>query len=190
MVRHYEFIFNVCATPLKKRYGLHLQQQNEILDEVYTLIYTMRCISKNTLLTFQKGKLMSIQSLKLLYKDLQNKYEMHYIITNRLNQDSLENLFSQIRTGGGLHDHPSPLNARYRIRMIILGKNPGTVQGHTNTQMTSDEFISTKMLTLSEIEVSTAELNNDIEHPKSDIESLMSSSGCEVGTLESFDNIS
>lgn len=48
------------------------------------------------------------------------------------------NMF-QIRTRGGLHDHPAPLNAIYRIRMIILGKNPGVVQKNTNVQGEQDE---------------------------------------------------
>ena len=67
-----------------------------------------------------------------------------------MNQDvALENLFSQIRTQGGLDGHPTPLNALYRLRMIMLGKDlhiyyllflitfsqgksPGIVQEHTN----------------------------------------------------------
>ncbi|KAJ8938178.1 hypothetical protein NQ314_011586 [Rhamnusium bicolor] len=36
----------------------------------------------------------------------------------------------QLRTRGGLHDHP--LNAIYRIRMILLGKNLGMVHTHSN----------------------------------------------------------
>lgn len=45
------------------------------------------------------------------------------MLTHRLNKDALDNLFSQIRTRGGLNDHPTPLNALFRIRMTILGKN-------------------------------------------------------------------
>ncbi|KAJ8950612.1 hypothetical protein NQ314_007838 [Rhamnusium bicolor] len=54
------------------------------------------------------------------------------ILTHRLNQDCLEKFFSQLRTRGGLHDHPSSLNALYRIKMILLGKNPGMVHTHSN----------------------------------------------------------
>ena len=31
----------------------------------------------------------------------------------QLNQDILENFFSQLRQIGGVHDHPSPLNCIY-----------------------------------------------------------------------------
>jgi len=40
-----------------------------------------------------------------------------------VNQDSLESFFSLIRSRGGLNDHPTTLNALYRIRIIVLGKN-------------------------------------------------------------------
>jgi hypothetical protein len=47
-----------------------------------------------------------------------------------------------------LHDHPSPLNALYRIRMILLGKNPGIVQAHANVQslpgMEEEQYLVTK----------------------------------------------
>jgi hypothetical protein len=43
------------------------------------------------------------------------------VLTHKVNQDSLDNFFSQLRTCGGLDDHPTTLNALYRIRLIILG---------------------------------------------------------------------
>lgn len=63
----------------------------------------MRCKGKNTLLTFQKGILISIKSTQLLFKDLMEKYDISYILTHRLNQDSLESLFSIVRSRGGLN---------------------------------------------------------------------------------------
>ena len=71
---------------------------------------------------FQKGILLSIASLKGSYQDHKEKYSITYLVTHRLNQDALENFFSQVRNKGGLHDHPSPLNAIHRIRLIVLGK--------------------------------------------------------------------
>uniref|UniRef100_A0A182FWF1 Transposable element P transposase-like RNase H C-terminal domain-containing protein n=1 Tax=Anopheles albimanus TaxID=7167 RepID=A0A182FWF1_ANOAL len=45
------------------------------------------------------------------------------ILNMRLNQDVLENFFSQIRQIGGVHDHPSPIRCLYRIRLLMLGKS-------------------------------------------------------------------
>ncbi|KAJ8950795.1 hypothetical protein NQ314_007781 [Rhamnusium bicolor] len=39
---------------------------------------------------------------------------------------------AKLTTRGGLHDNPSSLNAIYRNRMILLGKNPGMVHTHSN----------------------------------------------------------
>ena len=57
-----------------------------------------------------------------------------YILTAKLNTDLTENSFTRFRTRGGLNDHPSPLNAFYRLRMIILGRNPGLTQKDTNVR--------------------------------------------------------
>lgn len=54
----------------------------------------------------------------------------------------MENLFSQLRSRGGLNDHPSPLNALYRLRMIILGKNPKIISNKSNTtDKNNEEFM-------------------------------------------------
>lgn len=80
---------------------------------------------------------MATNSLQRLYRNLQ-KYNVKYILTHRLNQDVLENLFSQLRSRGGLNDHPAPLNALYRLRMIILGKNPDILQSNANVSLPKD----------------------------------------------------
>ncbi|KAH0821756.1 hypothetical protein GEV33_001035 [Tenebrio molitor] len=49
-------------------------------------------------------------------------------------------------TPRGLNDHPTPLDALYRLRMIILGKGPGMVQSNLNTEDKSEEdFIVAKL---------------------------------------------
>lgn len=74
---------------------------------------------------------MQIQSLKALYKELKETHNIKYILTNRLNQDALESTFSVLREKGGLYDHPSPLNALHRLKLIILGK-PNMQRRNTN----------------------------------------------------------
>lgn len=59
----------------------------------------------------------------------------------------MKNFFSQIRTRVGLYDHPTPIHALHRIRMIILGKNPGIVQKNLNTvEATNDEYMFVKAM--------------------------------------------
>lgn len=75
---------------------------------------------------------MTNTAMKLLYNDLREHFNIKYILTYRLNQDVLENFFATIRVKGGLHDHPDPLEFRYRLRSYILGRNEGTLSSYTN----------------------------------------------------------
>lgn len=132
--------------PSKNAYGLKLEEQDKILKNMCDTINSMTCRGKRVKQVFQTAILVSISSLKYLLLDVQ-KLGMTYILTHRLNQDSLENLFSQIRSRGGLYDHPTPLNSLYRLRMIILGNNAGNIEKHKNTHTeSSEEYLSSQLL--------------------------------------------
>jgi len=62
------------------------------------------------------------------------KRPVSYLLTNRLNQDVIENLFGYIRAMAGSNDIPTPLEFRYRLRWYILGKHAShVITDHTNT---------------------------------------------------------
>ena len=44
-------------------------------------------------------------------------------MTARLNQDCLENFFSQFRELGHHHDHPTPIDVKNRFRLLRLARN-------------------------------------------------------------------
>uniref|UniRef100_A0A182PWN8 Transposable element P transposase n=1 Tax=Anopheles epiroticus TaxID=199890 RepID=A0A182PWN8_9DIPT len=69
----------------------------------------------------------------MLFDDMKQKHQISYLSTHKLNQDLLENFFSQLRQKGGTYDHPSPLNCLYRIRLMILGKSPSILNSVTTT---------------------------------------------------------
>ncbi|KAF2894161.1 hypothetical protein ILUMI_12015 [Ignelater luminosus] len=135
----------------KKPYGLYVEEQNEVLDNMYKMINSMLCIGKTSLQNFQKGILITITSLKALLVDLKAEHKIAYIITSRLNQDSLEKIME------GLHDHPSPLQALHRFRLFILGKNSEVLQQKTNTEMSNDiaeeEYLIAKVITTADINI-------------------------------------
>lgn len=79
---------------------------------------------------------MSIFSLRGLFDDMKERFGIKYIMTAKLNQDALENLFSLIRTRGGGNDHPSPMQFLRRLRVIILGKS---IQSVSSGQSTEDK---------------------------------------------------
>lgn len=144
--------------PSCKAYGQDLSAQDAIFQNMIDTMYTLRCCGRSGVQLFQKGIIVSIKSLQQLYIDLKCTLQISYILTHRLNQDILENLFSQIRTRGGLNDHPSPLDALYRLRMIILGKNQGVLQANTNTAALDDsEFVASKVLKISGVLNSTGD---------------------------------
>ncbi|CAI6371651.1 unnamed protein product [Macrosiphum euphorbiae] len=97
-------------TPFKAPYGTFMKEQDSLFDEVYDTIFNMRCNGKNSLQIFQKGILKYINGTRYLLKILK-EYGPNYLLTSKINQDALENLFSQVRSRGGLNDHPTPLNA-------------------------------------------------------------------------------
>ena len=67
------------------------------------------------------GWLISICSLQSLWKDLQaNGFK--YLLTNRLNQDCVENLFLIIRGKGGFHDNPDSQQFRAALRHLVIDK--------------------------------------------------------------------
>jgi hypothetical protein len=123
--------------------------------------------------------------------DLENQNEhlknVHDLIsTMRVNgkkslltfQDSLENFFMQIRSRGGPDEHPTPLGAIYRIRMILLGKNPGILNSKVNTEeKVIEEYICTKVLETAKITIAIEEIHDDVNELQSS-SSFSSVSSC------------
>jgi len=95
-------------------------------------------IIKNLLL-FQKSIILSNISLKNLLTELmeafvREKRPVLYLLTNRLNQDVIKNLFGYIQAMAGNNNIPMSLNFRYRLRWYILGKHAShIITNHTNS---------------------------------------------------------
>ena len=68
----------------------------------------------------QTGILVSTQSLLDLFASLVASGSYNYLLTSRLTQDALENLFSQIRGRG--NSHPSPVHFRHCLRLISISQ--------------------------------------------------------------------
>lgn len=119
---------NENAKLVKSGFGLKLNQQMECLDKAYGMISGMRCkIRKDStkqrkeLLPCQRGILLSINSLKRLYRDLKENFGITYILTRRLNQDPLESFFSIVRALGRTNDNPSPSSFNSRMKILLFG---------------------------------------------------------------------
>ncbi|KFM70956.1 Transposable element P transposase, partial [Stegodyphus mimosarum] len=95
---------------LKAAFGLneHHEKQIQVLELMKKVIGGLRVQGKSNMLPFQKGIIISINSLFDLHQDLKSSYDAKYILTSRLTHDALESLFSQIRGLDRFNDHPSP----------------------------------------------------------------------------------
>ena len=64
---------------------------------------------------------MASRAVMMLFEDLKSMYNVEYILTTRLNQDVVENLFSQLRYSGGSDPKFGALKFRQLLRDFILG---------------------------------------------------------------------
>jgi hypothetical protein len=107
------------TVPLKKPFS-NTFDQAETLVRVLDMVKNMIRRDKKSIQVFQKGIIISTISIKSLFYDMKQRYGISYILTYKVNQDVLENLFSRIRCWGGT-DHPTPLRTISRLKLIILG---------------------------------------------------------------------
>ena len=67
-----------------------------------------------------RGWKISINATIGLWTDLHKNFDFHYLLTNRLNQDCIENLFSILRGKGENRDNPSPVEFRASFQQVVF----------------------------------------------------------------------
>lgn len=163
--------------PIASGFGKHFEDQEIILRKFRTMCEKMRVGKNTSLLPFQKGFMMSIRSLLGCFSDLRKLYGLSYILTARLNQDCLENLFSQIRALGRTYDHPLPVEFKNRLRLLIMSRNISDIsfnssavelEEDTNDYLTSNLFAGL----LPDMTEALAMIENDSEISEITIENL------------------
>lgn len=125
--------------PGANAFGVDLEKQIMILNETSETVSQMMVGNHKALIPFQKGIVLSNNSLIELFQYLQNQYDLDYILTYKLNQDILENFFSYIRGMGATNDHPTAMDIKYRLRWYILGKHSLAIFSlNKNTEETNE----------------------------------------------------
>ena len=112
---------------------------SDVLENIVKLFDSIKISGK--VFPFIKGVLYSSRSLVNLFSDLKHDYGVQYILTNRLNQDVLENTFGILRQMGSGHCHPDPVAFKYRMRRYILSKKHVLVSVHPNTCLAGKQDI-------------------------------------------------
>ena len=112
--------------------------QNRVLDNMIATIKSSLVGSYKRLLPFQMGIILSCMSIRTLYQDLSSKFGIQYIYTRRLSQDVIENLFGVIRQMGQGHSHMNPVEFKFRLRSVIVGRKNVLVSSNSNTRLRGD----------------------------------------------------
>ena len=90
----------------------------------------------------QTGIKLSTTSVLQVFSALVLKGDSRFLLTSRLNQDALENVFSQVHSKGDAH--PSIVAFRHNMRSICLSQYmtvPRTAAYHTDTTPHLLEFV-------------------------------------------------
>lgn len=76
--------------------------------------------AKNVL--FVKGWRLAISCITQLWQHIKENTDACFMLTSRVNQDVVENLFSTIRRKGGFRDNPSAKEFRCALRMVMVAE--------------------------------------------------------------------
>ena len=102
---------------------------------------------------FQKGIIVSIKSTIQMFSELKSE-GISFLLTSRVNQDCLENMFTQIRQMGGPNSHPTSVELINRVRKLCLTKNVNVIVSGTCVEQYNDcDFISAKILDTIDVEI-------------------------------------
>lgn len=97
------------------------------LKQVLDVVCNMKFSGRNGWKPIQTGIQLSTATVLDLYNDLVLHGKYSSLMTGRLTQDSVENLFSCIRGRGD--SHPSPVHFRHNLRIISLSQYMQTSPG-------------------------------------------------------------
>ena len=113
--------FNIKKPKSKKPYNHAMtvnSNHHDFLKECEVWLSSVKSRSKRSLPCLQ-GWQIAIKSLNLLFQELAAS-GVKYLLTSRLNQDCLENLFSIIRGKGGNRDNPSVNEFRVALHQTMV----------------------------------------------------------------------
>jgi hypothetical protein len=134
--------------PSKKPFGLDFGAQSLILDRMEHAIIRLRVGHTTALYPFQRGMLISIHSLRGVFANVSGSaMRISYILTHRLIQDYIENCFSIMRKMGGYNDNPSPVDAKHRLKLVMLSWGANCSRdGPVEMEDSTESFLTGRMI--------------------------------------------
>ena len=113
------------------------QIQDDIIDEMKNVILNLRVGNSKSHLPFQQGILTSSVALPMLFQDLLKDYKISTDI--QIESGSVGGIFWDHEVIGGLHDHPTALEFKYRLRNYLLGRNETIMSQSMNVKQNDVE---------------------------------------------------
>jgi hypothetical protein len=125
-------------------FGIYENDQQQALTNMENFINNMDFCNKGkrrqakVSIPFQRAILVSIKSTRALFAEVKAA-QIPYLILCKVNTDPVENYFSHVRGIGGDNSHPGPATAVYRMRILLIGKDPAHVVQRPNVQIAGPE---------------------------------------------------
>ena len=114
--------------PYKNSYGLHLERQRQVLFDFKNVVKNTKVMNKaneeSEVIKYQPWQtavLIVSSALPKLYNYLVDKYEITYLKTYRIGQDTVEQTFSILRSLGGNNPNMDSVNFIYRMERFCIG---------------------------------------------------------------------
>jgi len=110
-----------------------------------------------------EGMVQTINGVMELFSDEKEKDEFSHLLTNRLNQDPLENFFSVLRQKGGFNPNPTARTLRTSFRSKCIELFDIDFSKDTNCEPDDDQFLdTTHIIPSEEFKIQNADHNIDI----------------------------
>ena len=120
------------AKSLRRDLKIFESDKTRFIIIVRNLVRNLKVGDRTDLMDWQKNFLITCAALPKLFDELQELYpEVAYILTTRLLQDALENLFGRLRYLAGNDKRFGSLTFRRLLRTLILGGDDIPISGHS-----------------------------------------------------------
>jgi len=115
--------FNAGSFSSSKPYRHALSDNSKhwkLLSECQQMFHDLTVVGSTKKPPCIDGFELSINALIQMFRSLRERFGLKFLLTNRLNQDALENHFAIIRSRGGFRDNPDPYAFEAAFRQVLV----------------------------------------------------------------------
>ena len=159
-----------------------LKLDNPPVKHLEFMLYYLSRVDISGQIHWKQGLIQTIRGVLLMSDLLKSTISAKFLLTSRLNQDVIENLFSLIRSHGGNNSNPSVYEVNYTIAKIMTMRIIFATR-NSNCDNDDDEFVNVNWSEIFESERSENAKDSDRENvqfeERSEILNVSESDDCE-----------